>query len=77
MDNFFKSEGNFSIFCQPLVSSEIIFSQNFLFLTRDLPGECLGNFFGILDFLPIGNTYSRVPNRRHGSKKNNTAQKEH
>ena len=24
--------------------------------TRDLPGECLGNSFGMLDFLPIGNT---------------------
>ena len=24
--------------------------------TRDLPGECPGNSFGMLDFLPIGNT---------------------
>ena len=24
--------------------------------TRDLPGKCPGHFFGILDFLPIGNT---------------------
>ena len=34
--------------------------NEFYHYTRDLPGKCPGHFFGILDFLPIGNTFKML-----------------
>ena len=31
-------------------------AKRILYRSRDLPGKCPGEFFGMLDFLPIGNT---------------------